>query len=92
MLSLEECLDFSELEYEEIEAIAEHEHVPLIVAAELGFQLARTPAGLRNIQTMLEEVADHAQACGHMAQAEHYRDTWRHFLRHHPEIRPPSSL
>lgn len=92
MLSLEECLDFSDLEYDEIEAIAEHEHVPLIVAAELGFQLARTTDGLRNIHAMIEDVADHAQACGHTAQAEHYRDACRLFLNHHPEIRPPSSL
>lgn len=92
MLSLEECMEFSDLEYEEIEAIAEHEHVPLIVAAEMGFQLARTTDGLRNIQVMLEEVADHAQACGHKAQAEHYRDACQLFLRHHPEIRSPSSL
>lgn len=92
MLSLEECLEFSDLEYDEIEAIAEHEHVPLIVAAEMGFQMARTTDGLRGIHTILEEVADHAQACGHKAQAEHYRDACRLFLRHHPEISPPSSL
>lgn len=92
MISLEECVEFSDLEYDEIEAIAEHEHVPLIIAAEMGCQLARTKDGLRSIHTMLEEVADHAMQCGHRAQAEHYRDATRLFLQHHPELRPPSSL
>lgn len=35
MLTLQECLDFCELSEEQICAIAEHEHVPEIIAAEL---------------------------------------------------------
>ena len=33
MLSLQECIDFSDLSEDAIEAIAEHEQVPEIVAA-----------------------------------------------------------
>ena len=36
MLTLQECIDLSGLEVEEIEAIARHERIPEIVAAELG--------------------------------------------------------
>lgn len=36
MLSYQDCLAFCGLEEEEIAAIAQHEHIPIIVAAELG--------------------------------------------------------
>ena len=35
MLTYEDCVSLSGLTREEIEAIAEHEHIPAIVAAEL---------------------------------------------------------
>ena len=36
MVTLNECMDLTGLEVEEIDAIAEHERVPQIVAAEIG--------------------------------------------------------
>ena len=36
MLTYEDCVGLTDLEAEDIEAIAQHEHVPEIVAAELG--------------------------------------------------------
>ena len=42
MLSLKDCLDFCDMEQEEISAIAQHEHIPVIVAAELCDTLLHT--------------------------------------------------
>src|SRR5437899_712455 len=45
MLTLMDCLALCELSREEVEAIAEHEHTPEIIAAELGFYLVRSRQG-----------------------------------------------
>ena len=53
MLTLQECLDFSGLDNEEIAAIAEHERIPDIVAAELGSCLLATSRGRKQIRGMI---------------------------------------
>ena len=45
MLTLKECIDMSDLSDAEVAAIAEHEHVPEIIAAEIGCGLVHSPAG-----------------------------------------------
>lgn len=93
MLSLEECLDFCDLDPEEVEAIAEHEHVPLIVAAEMGFQMLRSPEGVEHIHAMLEDNAEHARDRGLAERAQHLTVVCQHFLASHPGTsQSPSSL
>jgi len=55
MLTLQECIDLSGLEVEEIEAIARHERIPEIVAAELGNHLLATSDGRRRIRRMIAD-------------------------------------
>ena len=45
MLTLKDCIDLSDLSDAEVAAIAEHEHVPEIIAAEIGSGLVHSPAG-----------------------------------------------
>ena len=45
MLTVQECVDMSELSNEAIRAVAEHEHIPEVVAAELGQELLKSPDG-----------------------------------------------
>jgi hypothetical protein len=45
MLTLQDCIELSELTKEEILAIARHEHIPEIAALELGHYLVQTPEG-----------------------------------------------
>lgn len=93
MLSLEECLDFCDLDLEEVEAIAEHEHVPLIVAAEMGFQMLRSPEGVEHIHAMLEDNVEHARDRGLAERAEHLTVVSQHFMASHPcTSQSPSSL
>ncbi len=45
MLSIQDVLDYCDLDSGEIEAIAEHEHIPVTVAAEMSESLLCTPEG-----------------------------------------------
>jgi hypothetical protein len=53
MLSLRDCLDFCEVDSAEIEAIAEHQHLPFIVAAEMSNVLLSSPEGLSSLYRMV---------------------------------------
>jgi hypothetical protein len=53
MLTFEDCLGLCALTAEEIATIARHEHLPELVALELGANLARTSRGRRVIADMI---------------------------------------
>jgi hypothetical protein len=84
MLSLEDCIALCELSEDEVLAIAEHEHIPEIAAAELGNYLLHTPDGERYIKAMIQD--DIAAAAAH---ADHDREValklvLRRFILEHP--------
>ena len=62
MLTLKDCIDLSNLSDAEVTAIAEHEHVPEIVAAEIGCELINTPAGRLVLRRYIRENLMHARA------------------------------
>jgi hypothetical protein len=64
MLSLEDCIALSGLTEDEILAIAEHEHIPEIAAAELGNYLSRSPDGRLTIKSMIRDDIQAAAARG----------------------------
>ena len=64
MLTLQECIDLSGLEGDAIDAIAEHEHIPVIVAAELGSCLIATSDGRRRIRGMITDDLSSARKAG----------------------------
>lgn len=88
MLSLQECLDFSDLSEEEVEAIAEHEHVPEIVAAEIGNTLLKTKAGICLIKLYLLENIEHARSLGQFDKAKRLDALYRRFHYEHPGAEP----
>jgi hypothetical protein len=58
VLTLEDCLAMCELTSEEVAAIAMHEHVPQLVAAELGHCLLHRSGGVERIRQMiLDDIA-----------------------------------
>ena len=84
MLSYQDCVELSDLTEEEIEAIAEHEHIPMCIAAELSEALLATPEGVFRLHTMIIENMQQALDAGHY---EHVRDlakTYEHLQRTHP--------
>ena len=63
MLTLEDCIGLSGLTEEEVLAIARHEHIPQIAAAELGNYLCHSPEGELCIKAMIRD--DIAYAATH---------------------------
>jgi hypothetical protein len=64
MLSLAECIGMSDLTEDEIAVIAEHEHVPDIVAVELGQDLLKTPKGVFILKCYISDVLEQAKLAG----------------------------
>ena len=86
MLTFEDCLDFADLTGEEVDAIAEHEHVPEMVALELGRYLCQTPEGERRISRMIVDDIEEARASGDLAAAAKLRFVLRHFVDTHLHV------
>jgi hypothetical protein len=84
MLCLEDCLDFCELDNKEVEAIAEHEHIPLICAAEMGCELLKTPVGVMQLHTMVLDDFNDALEHGHTEHANQLAQTYQHLRATHP--------
>jgi len=62
MLTLEDCIALCGLTEDEVRAIAAHEHIPEVAAAELGNYLVSSPEGELCIKAMIRD--DIAQAVG----------------------------
>lgn len=84
MLTLKDCIALCDLTADEIEAIAEHEHVPTIVAAELGSYLVRSPQGVPMIRRIIVDDIRAAEARGDRRHALHLKLVLRHFVETHP--------
>jgi hypothetical protein len=65
MLSLKDCLALCELSEDEVLAIAQHEHIPEIAAAELGnYLVLHAPAGEMRIKSIIRDHIAEARAGG----------------------------
>ena len=84
MLSLKDCIDLSNLSDAEVAAIAEHEHVPEIVAAEIGCELINSAAGRLVLKRYIRENMRHAKAQHHDGKAKALELLLRRFDRAHP--------
>lgn len=84
MLCLEDCLDFCELDENEVAAIAEHEHVPIIVAAEIGCELLKSEEGVARLHVMILDDIESALEHGRVQHADELAATYRQFQRSHP--------
>jgi hypothetical protein len=87
VLTLEDCIALSELTAEEVDAIAEHEHLPEIIAAELGNYLVHCADGTVRIRRMIGDDIATAQAHGDHAHAAKLKLVLKHFLETHPDAR-----
>jgi len=85
MITLDDIEDMTGLTRAEIDALAEHEHIPEVTAAMLGEYLLRVPNGPQTVQQMICEdirAALHADNLGH---ARELFATLREYMRDHPE-------
>ncbi len=84
MLTYEDCVDLSGLTDEEIEAIAEHEHVPRLVALELGHYLLETETGIPAIKKIILDDIKAAQEKEDLVKAAKLKWVLQHFVSTHP--------
>ncbi len=84
MLTLKDCLELSELSQDEVNVIAEHEHIPEIVACELGSELLHSNDGVSQIKAYMLDCVEHARRAGDLARAESLYTIYRRFDASHP--------
>ena len=84
MLTFEDCVALAELSEEEIHAIAMHEHIPEICAAELGRYLLTQKNGVPRIKRIIADDIASARAHGDYKQAATLKLALQHFIDTHP--------
>jgi len=84
MLTYQDCIELAGFTPDEIDAIAEHEHVPEIIAVELANYLVETPDGVPRIRKIIIEDIEHARDRGNTERVDHLERVLQHFLVTHP--------
>ena len=88
MLTLQDCIALSDLTEDEVLAVAEHEHIPEIVAAELGCYLVHSPEGIPLLRRMILDDIEAAKKREDLEHALKLRLVLRHFIQTHPDYEP----
>lgn len=89
MLTRQDCIALCDLSAEEVAAIAEHEHIPEIVAAELGNYLVHTREGEARIEKMIVDDIEHARKHKNFAHMSQLVAVLRHFIDEHHHTDAP---
>lgn len=88
MISIEDCISLSGLSREEVDAIAEHEHVPEMAAAALAaWLMTKEEAGVLEVRAMIRDDIRTALRRGNRAHAAELLLALRHFLSEHPRMK-----
>ena len=84
MISKADILGMCDLERDEIEAIAEHEHIPEVAAAALGDYLVHQAHGAERVRDMIvDDIRWAIERCDQTHATALYM-ALRHFLTAHP--------
>ncbi|HZP86648.1 MAG TPA: hypothetical protein VFB54_07485 [Burkholderiales bacterium] len=87
MLTIQDCIELSELTEEEILAIAQHEHLPEMAALEVGNYLVHTPEGEKRIKAMIVDDIEAARHEGNVERLLALKLCLKHYLEHHAGAR-----
>ncbi len=90
MLTIQDCIALCDLTEDEVEAIAEHEHIPEMLAAELGAYLVHTETGEKRIKRMIAEDIENATLRGDLKHAAKLRLVLQHYLEVHVTASEPA--
>ncbi len=85
MLTLQDCIELSELSEDEILAIAEHEHIPEMLAVEMGNYLVHSPSGEKRIKRMIVDDIDHAKEHGNLQHVAMLKRVLKHYVAEHAD-------
>jgi len=86
MLTLQDCIELSDLTEDEILAIAEHENIPEMVAVELGSYLVHGPSGEKRIKRMIVDDINHARETGNAKHAAVLKSVLKHYVECHAGV------
>jgi hypothetical protein len=89
VITLEDCIGMCGLTEEEVLAIAEHEHLPEVVATALAHYLLSREHGSEEIRDMIVDDIREAQWSDNKEHVLTLLHVLHHFLITHPEARPP---
>ena len=84
MLTYEDCCDICEFTHEEIDAIAEHEHLQLIQALATAEYLVHTEGGERMIRRMIIDDIRNANSTGNFKHENELKQVMLYFFHTHP--------
>ena len=87
MLTLQEIIDFVEIERSQLEAIAQLEHIPEVVAAELVAELTRTPHGVYRLHNLFLDAIEQAEYAGSRGKVRQLEEMYREFAHRFPKPR-----
>jgi hypothetical protein len=79
MLTWDDFLAFCDLTEDEVEAIAAHERVPKVIAAQIGHYLIHSPGGEERIRAMILDEIDDARARNNAAHVAEFEAILRRF-------------
>jgi len=83
MLTIDDCIGLSGLTEDEIAAVAEHEHLPAMLALEMGSYLCQTAAGQAQLESMIIDDIAAAKERGDLAHAAKLASVLDQFRQHH---------
>lgn len=83
MLTWSDCVELSELTEAEIDAIAQHEHIPEMVALEMGNYLIHTHRGERQVKAMICDDIRLAEEEGKTERVAMLKLVLKHYQEHH---------
>ena len=84
MLTIEDCIALCELREVEVRAIAAHEQIPEMAAAELGNYLIHCTDGEQRIKAMIRDDIAHSIAIGNRMREFALKTMLRDFVLRHP--------
>ena len=92
MLTYHDCIGLCDLTEDEIAAIAEHEHIPQIIALELGEYLVHCERGIPCIKKIILDDIEHAQEQQNTQKVLQLKLVLKHFVETHPYADSDSDL
>ncbi|MEH6649742.1 MAG: hypothetical protein V7707_06920 [Motiliproteus sp.] len=84
MLTYKDCLDWSDIDQGEVDAIAEHEHLDRIQALAYGDKLAHQRDGSRKMRRIMIDDIRHAQVNHKRNHEAELRRTLGQYIKSHP--------
>lgn len=90
MITVQDCIALCGLNEAEVLAIAEHEHVPEVVAAGLAESLLKQRHGIEQVRHIIIDDIKAAHDRGDRKHVSELLVCLKHFLDEHPEAIPSS--